>query len=607
METVFFDAKFYYTVCIPQQPTFEEEYAANLLKKYSDAVTDGKISIIRENLLTEPKNSIVYLGKTKKTIEKFSSEIDKLGTDDFCIKFSDGNIYLFDKSDIYSRAGIIYASCEFVERFLGVRFFSYDEELVPKKNKVLIETTDIYERPDFIMRQHLASATRKYPDYAVKMRIKDCFCPDTPGGALYPLWAKGKMWHNLFDLIPPDKYKDKHPEWFDMESGQLCFTNEELTDEIVNVLKPIIESNPDSKFFTLSQNDTDKPCQCEKCKESYEKYTVTGTIIRFVNRVAVKIKEWLKKEHPERENVYITTFAYYFSVEPPVKKTDCGFVPIDESVIPCDNVYIFFTTIDNCFYHYHDDATCEWNKSFVDRINGWKSLVGERFIFWTYTSNYSHYFYPFFNFHTVAHNFKLLKNMGGRYILDQASCESEYVNFSELRTYVNCKLLWNVNADVDLLMNEFIDGYYKVTAPYIKSYISVMKEKLDYLSKEKGYHLRVFALPESMFDFSSFPLEFLTQLDEIFDKGFEALKNANEPFDGKVSLRFRRVRLYAKYLYVINYDKYFPNVDKEEKVKFIDEFINECKFCGMNRYKESLKDNMDEFRQKAIDGELLKY
>ena len=602
-----FDEIFFFSICLPEDCTKEERYAADTLKKYLDMMTGREIAVECESADVSFNGPAFFVGNTKAAARLFAKERERLGTDEFSIKFYNGNIYIFDKADVFSSAGVIYAVCEFLEKFLGVRFYSYDEEYIPKKTEIYIEGKDVYEKPDFLMRQHLTRATRFYPDYAVKMRIKDCFCPDTPGGALYPLWAQGKMWHNLYELIPPEKYKESHPEWFDDESGQLCFTDENLTDEIAEVLKERIEQNPYSKFFALSQNDTDKPCQCANCRKSYEKYTVTGTLIRFVNRVAKKIKAWLKNTHPERKDVFITTFAYYFSIEPPVKKTETGFVPVHESVVPEDNVYIFFTTIDNCFFHRHDDIACEWNKSFTDRINGWKSLVGDRFIFWTYSSNFVHYLYPFFNFHTMAHNFRLLKNTGGRYILDQASCESEFVNFSELRTYVSGKLLWNTDADENLLINDFLNAYYKQAAPYVREYMELFKGRLDYLAEKRGYHLRVFALPKSMFDHKNFPLGFLKKLEKVFVKAFKVLDAAGAPRDGKVCLRLRRVYLYMRYMYVINYDKYFPGSEKRDKERFIDNFVEECRACGITRYKESLQDNMGEFRRKALDGELLKY
>ena len=43
--------------------------------------------------------------------------------------------------------------------------------------------------------------------------------------------------------------------------------------------------------------------------------------------------------------------------------------------------------------------------------------------------------------------------------------------FYELRQYLIAKLLWNPDADVNALMDDFLDGYYGPAANYIREYI----------------------------------------------------------------------------------------------------------------------------------------
>ena len=45
----------------------------------------------------------------------------------------------------------------------------------------------------------------------------------------------------------------------------------------------------------------------------------SGLVLIFANRIAKELNEWLKVAHPERK-VYFFTFAYHFSIVPPVKK-----------------------------------------------------------------------------------------------------------------------------------------------------------------------------------------------------------------------------------------------------------------------------------------------
>ena len=50
--------------------------------------------------------------------------------------------------------------------------------------------------------------------------------------------------------------------------------------------------------------------------------------------------------------------------------------------------------------------------------------------------------------------------------------------FAELRTYLISKLLWDPYANVDTLINDFLNGYYGAAGKYIRQYIDMMREAL---------------------------------------------------------------------------------------------------------------------------------
>ena len=493
--TVFSDGQAFADIVLPTYASEYEEYAAKELKKYLDMITGGSFSIVR----VPQKQYHLYLGATQKTLRLFEKEYLSLGQDEFIVRSKGDGIFLFGRENVYSQSPTIYAVYDFLEKLLGVKFYATDEEVVPKKDEIKIEHVDIVNKPAFITRQPLFGAQRRDPAYALKLRIKDIYVKGLFGGSLKPEWGTSQG-HNFYDLIPPATYEKDHPEWFDKENHELCFSQESLTDELFEVLKREILTHPTSKYFALSQNDTVKSCQCEKCKANYEKYGVTGTMIRFVNRVAEKIEKWAKENCPERE-IYIVTFAYYFSIKPPVIKNEKGeFVPIDPSCVPNKNVYIFFTTIDFCFYHELADTSCEWNKDFLDTFYGWKSLVGTRMHVWNYGANYVHYLYPFFNFDTIQKNYKFFKDNGlYTYILEHGSCETEYVELAELRAFLAAKLMWDVDTDLEKEAIGFIDAYYKETAEETKKYLKLLQKRLKEVDEKDGYHLRLYSLPQEMF------------------------------------------------------------------------------------------------------------
>lgn len=591
-------------IVIPNQATEMEIYAADELKKYLQLSTDAVFSIVQEKEVTSKFN--IYLGKTDKALEIAQGEYECLEQDAFCICTARDSLLLFGRENIYSQSATLYAVYDFLEKFLGIKFYTCDEEVVPHTDFIELGEARIKEKPDFITRQPLFATQRKQPEFAAKLRIKDCYIRRLPGGALEPEWGTGQG-HNFFHLIPPDVYERIHPEWFDKENGELCFSQESLVDELTVVLKKKIDEKPQAKYFALSQNDTVNPCQCEKCKKNYEKYGVTGTMLRMVNRVAQNIDDWAKEKYPNRE-IYIVTFAYYFSIKPPVIKTESGaYVPIDDSCVPYKNVYIFFTTIDFCFYHSLFDTGCTWNKEFLDIFYGWQTLVGDRMHVWNYGANYSHYLYPFFNFDTIQENYRFFKKNGlSSYMLEHGTCEGEYVEFAELRTYLTSKLMWNVDVDLEKEGVAFIDTYYKEAAAEIKAYLRVLRERLKEIDEECGYHLRVYHLPEEMFAIENFPMEFLNVIKEIFERGFRKIEKISDVEQREViKKRFMRVSLSARYLLLMNYDGY-GLTDKET---FIEQYLADAKYCGIKKYKEQWQgdDHMSELAELARKGEVLKY
>jgi hypothetical protein len=567
------------------------DYAARELAEYIFRITGRRLGIFAEN--TAPQSArAVYIGNTAKTRAIFAAEFDALGENEFIIAVRDKSLYLFGKESVYSQAGTLYAVYDYLERFCGVRFFAPDEERIPNAEEITFpqEGYFLHEKPDFTVRMPLTADARRAPAFAAKLRIHDPYCSGTPGGAVFPLW-EGLQGHNFFDLIPPDEYKDAHPEWFDLENNQLCFCQERLIDEITDKLKEKIRDNPDSVFFALSQNDTVKPCQCDTCKASYEKYTMSGTLIRFVNRAAKEIDVWTAKEFPGRK-IYLVTFAYYFSILPPVIKKGGEFMPVDPSIVPHKNVYIYFTTIDYCFYHNLDDPACEWNRVFKDTFEGWRYLTQGRMHVWNYATNYAHYLYPFYNFHTIAHNFKIFKDAGVKQVLDHQACEARHVEFGELRAYLAAKLMWNTSADVRALMSEFVESYYGPCGFAVKEYLRLLEERFKEADKAEGYHLRLYHLPESMFSEKLFSWEFLQKLYACFEQGFKSVENiADKSEREKFNARLMRVSISARYLLLMNYDKYLC----EGKEKFAEDYIRDARACGFTKYKEywRVEDIMD--------------
>src|SRR6185295_3628352 len=118
--------------------------------------------------------------------------------------------------------------------------------------------------------------------------------------------------------IPPDKYFEPHPDWFSeiggqrkADGGQLCLTSEPMRRELVKNLTDRLRANPAATIASVSQNDWQGNCQCDRCREiDRQEGSPAGSLLRFVNAVAAEIE-------PDFPRVAIDTLAYQYTRKPP--------------------------------------------------------------------------------------------------------------------------------------------------------------------------------------------------------------------------------------------------------------------------------------------------
>ena len=71
--------------------------------------------------------------------------------------------------------------------------------------------------------------------------------------------------------------------------GQLCLSNPEVFDLVMEGLNERMAEKPEALYWSVSQNDTYKACECDNCKKEYEAYGgYSGAMVHFVNKVAAE-------------------------------------------------------------------------------------------------------------------------------------------------------------------------------------------------------------------------------------------------------------------------------------------------------------------------------
>jgi hypothetical protein len=179
-----------------------------------------------------------------------------------------------------------------------------------------------------------------------------------------------------------------------------------------------------------------------------------GSLLTFVNRIANDIKD-------EFPNVYVDTLAYRYTRQAP------------KTIKPADNVIIRLCSIECCFSHPLDDASCEQNAAFKKDIEEWSAICDNLYI-WDYTTNFMYYLAPFPNLGVLRENVKFYKDHHVIGMFEQGNYQSSSGEFGELRAYLLAKLLWNPDMSEEEYqrhMNEFLQDYYGAGWEHIRAYI----------------------------------------------------------------------------------------------------------------------------------------
>jgi hypothetical protein len=394
--------------------------------------------------------------------------------------------------------GTLYAVYRFLQGQCGVRWWAPWASTIPKKANLAIGELNIEEKPAFESRDPFW-----YPafdeDWAARnfSNSQSARLTEKTGGKII---YKGFV-HTFYPLVPPEKYFQQHPEWYSLidgkrkvEGGQLCTTNPQLRDFLVERVKEWIRESPEASIVSVSQNDWYGACQCPNCKAVDEREgSHSGTMLELVNYIAERVG----KEYP---NIAIDTLAYQYTRKAP------------RTLKPLPNVIIRLCSIECNFAEPLDQPS---NAAFAQDIRFWSKLCTRLYI-WDYTTNFSHYLLPHPNWFSLGPNVRFFHQHGTRGLFEQGAYQSHGAEMAELRAWVLAQLLWNPYQDDRKLINEFLDGYYgKPAARYIRQYMQLMADAV------KGYYLRCFTPPTAPFiNFTT-----LSKAEQLWEQAEQAAKD----------------------------------------------------------------------------------
>jgi hypothetical protein len=465
--------------------------SALLLKNYLDQAFDNPFQIQNSDATDTNNNKIVLEINT-------DNEID---SDTFSIKSDETNIYLIGDNEKTLR----YAVYTLLETW-GFRKYTSKDSFVPKLKEITFpKNFNKTYKPSFEYRGLF------YPD---------CYDED------FRDWHKldwhindfGLWGHSFYKLLSTKEYFKTNPDFFALYEGErnsesLCMTNGTVVEIVSKKMAEIIAKNPNSQFFSISQNDDVVYCECDNCKALNKKHGgPQGSLYHFLNKIAVQFPK-----------TKITTLAYLHTYQAP------------ENLKIEPNIYTLFCPIEMNRGKAIQEASN--NNAFLEILNKW-STTAEHLYLWDYTVEFTNYLSPFPNLHTFSKNYKLYEQnkVKGLFVQGYADITGDLY---ELRQYLLAKIIWDTNIDVVEVTNDFLNGFYGKASPFVKKYIDLLIQN----QIKSNRYLDIYTNPIASRNTFLSP-EAMDKYDQIISQAEKVSKN-----DPVIARRILKLRLALEYVY----------------------------------------------------------
>lgn len=479
------DGKTSFVIVIANEPTVEEQTAAQWLSEALQHVTGAKFPVTSDSRNRLPNSKIRVAFDSK-------------------LKPEEWRIQTVGESLLLTGGlprGVIYAVCEFLETHVGVERLDPFTEVVPLQPKLTIPSLDRCGQPAFPYR--FVFTGWPYQTSA----------PQGVNGGRWRIWKKEHIYagpvngdypravpdgvHTFGHFISAKEFAVEHPEYFSMDAQgkrmtndmgnkqlwiQLCVTNVDVRRITLERAKQMLHDDEveakktgraPARLVVLSQNDnTSHLCLCSDCKAiSDREGSESGALLDFVNHVARGLK-------PDFPDVVVQTEAYNFTLAPP------------KTIRPEPNVMIRY-----CDNYGRSDMTRPLtdprNAEQLALLEGWGQSAQQLGI-WDYWRTFDPHppglLAPSTNIQAMHRDIQLFRARNVKYVtiecedfmgagLNDTPQSNDLQSFMPLRCWMGMKLLDDPDRDFSALLDTFCHGYYGAAAKPMRELLEIVEER----------------------------------------------------------------------------------------------------------------------------------
>lgn len=508
-----------FSIVTPDNQRNYDKFTVNELSSHLQKITADKVEVFTESTY-KGSTPVIYLGKTRQGIAESKKltlpeqwRIKSVGNDKLVITGSDPK-------------GVLYGVYEFLERYGNVRHFDEKNSSIPVNKNFKLPSTDISGRPYFRIR-HIYDSLDWYRDTHIFKARNRGQAYGNAGTTDYPLLGSPSPHHTFHNYA--DTFPVKKTEMFSLRpnnervkdsSGQLCMTNTDTRKYVLAALRSFIKKDrvkaakdgvPPPFIYDISANDNNNQCVCPDCKAIADREggTYSAPLLDFINYIAREIR----KEYPE---IYIRTFAYLFSYNPP------------KTMRAEDNVIMHIAMLGMEFggngkRDTMRPLTYKTNKEALDLIIAW-SKYAKNIAVWDYWKlfggDHANLAGPYVNLEAIYSAMPIYKKYNVKDIF--VECESpESTSFFALKRYIGLRSMNIPELNVQQEINTFMQGMYAEAAP-------IMKEYLNFLTAEQEKaNIILGPVPPNMREY--YTAKYFKKAFALLNKAVEAVKNNKNP------------------------------------------------------------------------------
>lgn len=514
-------------IVIRRDAAVGETTAAHELAGYLEKATGKKSEIIHEDTVSR-ESGLIYVGSTQYAM-KCGIDAGSFDPEQWLIRSIGGNLIITGGNP----RGVLYAVYHFLEKTVGVRWWSPWEEYVPdRSNGLPAGEIDLSGTPLFKLR-----CLNTYNLYDTKQGQEKLWAPrnriNTEMHVGIPYQYGGGIEYGPPSFVHTEgQYYNLlrnrgllKPEWVAMKNGkreiltkahhfeyQLCLSNAELRKAVLMIMLENIRKTRASEvppvIFDFSFNDTSTKCECPSCAETVKKYgSDAGLILEFVNELAARIEE----KYPE---VMLQTMAYM--------NTE----PVPEGIVPRDNVMVVLCdTLSSYTVPIPEDGR------FGKLLAAWSRIAGKIKI-WDYHTTFGDTALPM-PFELVFQPDLQLFHKHHAYGVMTEYHFPVFEDMRDLRFWVLAKLLEDPYQDTAKLIEDFTEGFYGNGGRFVREYLILLQ---DAARKTPGNFTTQATLEVAGF----ITPEFVVKAQKCFDEAEKAVADSEI-----LSRRIRLARLGA--------------------------------------------------------------